>query len=155
MHSTRRDNKIEDSLKFEISSLKSSRFTLDSSNSRNRSGGFTFIELLVTVVLIAIIMPVAMKSIGLCTRLAGQSRRQIEAASLARLKLTDLTVTGDWQNGNQRGDFGTDWPGYEWTTAVTNWTDASVRQIDLTVSWQSAGRQREVTLTTLMYPEEE
>jgi len=148
MHSTHRDNKIEDS-------LKSSRFTLDRSSSRNRSGGFTFIELLVTVVLIAIIMPVAMRSIGLCTRLAGQSRRQIEAASLARLKLTDLTVTGDWQNGNQRGDFGTDWPGYEWTTAVTNWTDASVRQIDLTVSWQSAGRQREVTLTTLMYPEEE
>jgi len=104
--------------------------------------------------LIAIIMPVAMKSIGLCTRLAGQSRRQIEAASLAEAKLTDLTVTGDWQNGNQRGDFGTDWPGYEWTTTVTNWTDASVRQLDLIVSWQSAGRQREVTLTTLMYPEE-
>jgi len=154
MHNMRPD-KIEDSLKLEVSSLKASHFTLHVSNSRARSGGFTFIELLVTVVLIAIIMPVAMKSIGLCTRLAGQSRRQIEAASLARLKLTDLTVTGDWQNGNQRGDFGTDWPGYEWTSAVTNWTDASVRQLDLTVSWQSAGRQREVTLTTLMYPQEE
>jgi prepilin-type N-terminal cleavage/methylation domain-containing protein len=154
MHSTRRDNKTEDSLKFEVAGLKASHLTLHASRSRTRSGGFTFIELLVTMVLIAIIMPVAMRSIGLCTRLAGQSRRQIEAASLARLKLTDLTVTGDWQNGNQRGDFGTDWPGYEWTSAVKNWTDASVRQLDLTVSWQSAGRQREVTLTTLMYPEE-
>lgn len=103
--------------------------------------------------LIAIIMPVAMRSIGLCTRLAGQSRRQMEAASLAKARLTELTITGEWQNGAQRGEFGTDWPGYEWTVDVTNWTDSSVRQVDLTVFWRSAGRQRGVTLTTLMYPE--
>ena len=119
-----------------------------------RLGGFTFVELLATVVLIAIIMPVAMRSIGLCTQLAGQSRRQIEAASLAKTKLTELTVTRDWQNGNQRGDFGTDWTGYEWEATITNWTDSAVQQIDLTVSWRSAGRQRRLTLTTLARPEE-
>lgn len=116
-----------------------------------RPGGFTFIELLATVVLIAIIMPVAMRSIGLCTRLGGLSRRQIEAASLAEMKMTDLTVTGDWENGSLRGNFGEDWPGYEWKAAVANWTDSTVRQLDLTVLWESAGRQREVTLSTLVY----
>jgi prepilin-type N-terminal cleavage/methylation domain-containing protein len=121
----------------------------------NRTSGFTFIELLATVVLIAIIMPVAMRSIGLCTRLGGLSRRQIEAASLAKAKMTELTVTGDWASGNQHGDFGQDWPGYEWRVSVTNWTDATVRQLDLTVLWESAGRQREVTLSTLVYPESE
>jgi hypothetical protein len=105
------------------------------------------------VVLIGLIMPVAMRSIGLCTRVAGQSRKQVEAASLAKMKLTELTVTGDWQNGNQKGDFGTDWPGYQWSAMVTNWTDTSVRQLDLTVTWQSAGSQRTLTLTTLVYPE--
>jgi prepilin-type N-terminal cleavage/methylation domain-containing protein len=119
----------------------------------NRRGGFTFIELLATVVLIAVIMPVAMRSIGLCTRLAGLSRRQIEAASLAKEKMTDLIVTGDWENGNQRGDFGKDWPGYEWKSSVMNWTDATVRQLDLTVLWESAGSQRSITLSTLRYPE--
>jgi prepilin-type N-terminal cleavage/methylation domain-containing protein len=145
-----RDKK--DSLKSEVSSVKAQASMAHTS--RSRPGGFTFIEMLATVVLIAIIMPVAMHSIGLCTRLAGQSRREVEAASLAKTKLTDLTVTGDWQNGNQRGDFGTDWPGYEWVATVTNWTDTSVRQLDLTVSWQSAGRRCEVTLSTLMHPEE-
>jgi prepilin-type N-terminal cleavage/methylation domain-containing protein len=119
----------------------------------NRPGGFTFIELLATVVLIAIIMPVAMRSIGLCTRLGGLSRRQIEAASLAKMKMTELTVTGDWENGTQHGSFGEDWPGYEWKVAVTNWTDSTVRQLDLTVLWESMGRQREITLSTLVYPE--
>jgi len=124
-------------------------------NVHGRHEGFTFVELLATVVLIAIIMPVAMRSIGLCTRVAGLSRKQIEAASLARTKLTELTVTHDWENGSQRGDFGTDWPGYEWTATATNWTDSSVRQLDLTVSWRSMGKQRELTLSTLVHPQEE
>jgi prepilin-type N-terminal cleavage/methylation domain-containing protein len=120
----------------------------------HRLRGFTFIELLATVVLIAIIMPVAMKSIGLCTRLGGLSRRQIEAASLAKTKMTDLIVTGDWQNGNQHGSFGDDWPGYEWKATLTNWTDSTVRQLDLTVFWESMGMQQTVMLSTLVYPEE-
>ncbi len=120
----------------------------------NHRGGFTFIELLATVVLIAIIMPVAMRSIGLCTRLGGLSRRQIEAASLAKAKMTELLVSGDWENGNQHGSFDEDWPGYEWKATVTNWTDSTVRQVDLTVLWESMGLQRTVTLSTLVYPEE-
>jgi len=121
----------------------------------DRRGGFTFIELLATMVLIAVIMPVAMKSIGLCTRLGGLSRRQIEAASLAKTKMTELIITGEWENGNQRGNFGDDWPGYEWKASVTNWTDASVRQLELMVLWESMGRQRSVTLTTLRNAETE
>lgn len=120
-----------------------------------RLGGFTFIELLATVVLIAIIMPVAMRCIGLCTRLGGSARRQIEAASLASTKLTELMTSGDWETGEKRGSFGTDWPGYQWTADVTSWTESTVRQLDLMVSWQSQGRQRTVTLTTLVRPEED
>jgi len=121
----------------------------------DRFGGFTFIELLATIVLIGIIMPVAMRSIGLCTRLGGHSRRQIEAASLARTKLTELTSSQDWKTSEKRGDFGSDWPGYQWTAAVSNWTDSVVSQLDLTVTWQSQGQERSLTLSTLVYPEDD
>ena len=121
---------------------------------RHRFGGFTFIELLATVVLIGIIMPVAMRSIGLCTRMSGQSRRKIEAASLARTKLTELTSSEDWKTGEKSGDFGTDWTGYRWTAEVSNWTDSTVSQIDLKVVWQSQGQERSVTLSTLVYSED-
>jgi general secretion pathway protein I len=117
-------------------------------------GGFTFIELLATMVFLGIIMPVAMRSIGLCTRLGGQSRRQIEAASLARTKLTEMTSSSDWSTGEESGDFGTDWPGYRWTAAVSSWSDSVVSQLDVTVTWQSQGRERSVTLSTLVYPED-
>jgi prepilin-type N-terminal cleavage/methylation domain-containing protein len=121
----------------------------------HRLSGFTFIELLATIVLIGIIMPVAMRSIGLCTRLGGHSRRQIEAATLARTKLTELTVSQDWKTGQKSGDFGSDWPGYLWTATVSNWTDSVVNQLDLTVSWQSQGQQLSLTFSTLVYPEED
>jgi len=117
-------------------------------------GGFTFIELLATVVLIAIIMPVAMQCIALCTSLGGQSRKQIEAASLASTKLTELTASKDWETGERSGEFGPDWPGYRWSLDVSNWTDSALRQLDLTVLWQSRGRQRSITLSTLVYPED-
>jgi prepilin-type N-terminal cleavage/methylation domain-containing protein len=121
---------------------------------RRRFRGFTFIELLATVVLLGIIMPVAMQSIALCTRLGGQSRRKIEAASLARTKLTELTCTGDWQGGEKSGDFGEDWPGYRWDVVVSSWTDSTVSELELTVTWQSQGRERSVVFTTLVYEED-
>ena len=120
-----------------------------------RHGGFTFVELLATVVLIGIIMPVAMRTIALCTSLAGMSRKETEAASLARTQLTELVTSGDWQSGGRAGDFGSDWPGYRWTVEVSNWTDAVVSEIDLTVHWQSRGRDHSVTLSTLAYAEDE
>jgi len=132
-----------------------SRSGANLSGGRDRRRGFTFIELLATIVLIAVIMPVAMRSIGLCTRLAGQSRRQMEAASLAKAKLTELIVSGKWEDGNQRGQFEEkEWSDYEWSLTVKNWTDALVRELELTVAWRSFGRQQGVTLGTLVYPEE-
>ncbi len=118
------------------------------------AGGFTFIELLATVVFLGVIMPVAMRSISLCTRLGGQARKQIEAVSLARTKLTEVTNSGDWSTGAKSGDFGEEWPGYRWTAAVSNWTDSLVSQLDVTVTWQAQGRERSVTLSTLVYPED-
>jgi prepilin-type N-terminal cleavage/methylation domain-containing protein len=121
---------------------------------RHRFGGFTFIELLATVVLIGIIMPVAMHSIALCASLGGQARRQIEAASLARTRLTELTASGDWKTSEKAGDFGDDWPGYRWTAEVSSWTDSMMSRLDLTVFWQARGKERSVTLSTLVNPEE-
>ncbi len=106
------------------------------------------------MVLIGIIMPVAMHSIALCASLGGQARRQIEAASLARTKLTELSASDDWKTSQKEGDFGDDWPGYRWTAEVSSWTDATMSQLDLTVFWQSRGKERSVKLSTLVNPEE-
>jgi prepilin-type N-terminal cleavage/methylation domain-containing protein len=77
MADTQPDKERAGSLGSEVSWVKSSAShpALHASqcpSSIRRPTGFTFIEVLATVVLIGIIMPVAMRSIGLCTRLGGQ-----------------------------------------------------------------------------------
>jgi prepilin-type N-terminal cleavage/methylation domain-containing protein len=121
----------------------------------SRASGFTLIEVLATVVLIAIIMPVAMKGISLATKVAGQSKQRVEAASLARTKLTEIIATDEWEYGNVSGDFGEDWPEYNWTFETSDWSDASLRQLDMVVSWgpETEYGQQYVTLTTLVYAE--
>jgi type II secretory pathway pseudopilin PulG len=73
---------------------------------------FTLIEVLASFVLMAIIIPVAMKGVSLSTRLTAKSKQQVEAASLARTKLAEILASEEWKNGNESGDFGEDWPIY-------------------------------------------
>ncbi|MFC1764537.1 type II secretion system protein [Planctomycetota bacterium] len=117
--------------------------------------GFTFVELLVTIVLVSAILPVAMRGIAMCTRLSGQTRRQLEAASLARAKITELVVSGDALTGDQGGEFEEPWTGYQWQMTTTPWVDGTLQQVDVTVSWAAQTKERTLTLTTLVAPEEE
>jgi len=71
--------------------------------------GFTLLEILATFVLVAIIIPVAMEGISLSTKMANNSKRKIEAGILAEKKLTEIRVTRDCINGDQKGNFGEDY----------------------------------------------
>ena len=120
---------------------------------RDARGGFTLVEALATLVLVAIILPVAMRGISLATAAAGHARRQVEAAALAEARLAELVSTGAWQDADLAGDFGDDYPGYAWTAAVTERKEATLRQLDVRVTWVARGAERSVTLSTLVYLE--
>lgn len=115
--------------------------------------GFTLVEILATFVLIAIIVPVAMKGISLSTRMGSQAKRQIEAGTLAETKLTDFLLSGDWINGDQSGEFTDDKADYRWSLELEDWEkEESMQQLDLNVEWTDAsGKTHSVVLTTLVY----
>ena len=115
-------------------------------------GGFTLLEILATFVLIVIIIPVAMKGIGLIVRVTDQSVQRVEACSLAESKLTEVVVTQDYLNGSMNGDFGEDWPKYRWETQVVDWSGVSVKEITVYVYWQEKQNEEAVALSTLVYP---
>ena len=124
------------------------------SNNKYHDDGFTLIEILATFVLIAIILPVAMKGISLATNMASDSKRKAEATTLAKSKLTEITTDQLWEQGTASGDFSTRWPDYKWEMLVSAWTDASARQVDLLVSWDARQQERSITLTTLVYAQD-
>ena len=113
--------------------------------------GFTLVEVLATLTLLAIILPVAMRGISLATAAAGNARRDMEAASLAEATLNELLATGAWQGSELSGDYGQDWPEYRWTAEVENWEGTVLQQVTVHVRWTTRGSEHSVTLTTLAY----
>ena len=127
---------------------------------RGRSG-FTFIELLATMTLLAIALPSIMDGVSLSLAAAGFARSQAQAASLCQGKLQELLATGQWQQTQQSGDWGEEYPGFTWTAAVSDWTGAasdtsgvSLKQLDVSVFWTQRGAKRSVVLSTLVIPRE-
>ena len=127
------------------------------SNSQKLPKAFTLVEVLATILLISIVIPVAMKGITLSTRLASHSKRQIQAVYLAQSKLAELIASQNWKNSSKSGNFGSDWLDYEWQLESAEWEIESVYQLDLRVSWDKVTRleKRSVSLSTLVYDSEE
>jgi len=116
---------------------------------RNNSGrGFTLIEVLATMVLLGILLPVCMRAISVSLSAASQARHLTEAATLAQSKLNDLIAEGTW-NGSNNGDFSPDHPDYRWSCQnVTR--DYGVAEVMVTVIWQEKGQERRLNLATFV-----
>lgn len=131
-------------------------------NPRDSRNGFTLIEVMASLLLIALVLPVAMQCITTATKAGSVAKHRTEAAALAQSKLHELVATGDWQGGQLSGNFGDDFPAYQWEARLGQWvppagtdsnstTITTVEQLDVMVSWDRTG-QPGVTLSTLVYP---
>jgi len=122
-----------------------------------RSGrhGFTLVEVLATLMLIAIVLPAVMRGIALATAAGSTARKRTEASSLAEAKLNEIVATQQWEGGTLAGDFAPDWPDYRWQATVTPWpqdnTGLSMQELDLKVTWGTVDHPGSVTLSTLVY----
>jgi prepilin-type N-terminal cleavage/methylation domain-containing protein len=117
--------------------------------------GFTLFEVLATVMLMAIVIPAITRGISVATMAASGSRMRTEASGMAESKLNELLATGEWQNGQSAGDFGTDWPNYRWTSTVFPWqydtTTAGLQEIDVLVTYRFRNVDQSVTVSALTY----
>ena len=113
--------------------------------------GFTLIEVLATMVLMAIVLPVTMQALSVSLGAASSARHTTEASGLAQAKLHELISTGQL-NATSNGDFGTDHPGYRWEIgSVTR--DYNLTEITIRVLWQERGQEKQLTLSTLVEPD--
>ena len=114
--------------------------------------GFTLVEVLATLMLMTIALPVILQTISIATSAASLSKRRVEASLLCQSKVDELIATGQWQNGQLSGDFQPDWPDYTWTAQVEDFDGVS-QELDVTINWLGRGNiQDSLTLSTLVYP---
>ena len=124
---------------------------MNSPYSIRRRRAFTLVEVLATLTLAAIVLPVAMKGISMATAAAAETRRRVEATALAGNQLAELVATGGWQAPGLSGDFSPEWPDYQWTAEVTDWQGTTLKQLQVRVTWTSRGSEHSLALTTLVY----
>ena len=117
---------------------------------RGQACGFTLVEILATLLLLGIVMPVAMRGMSIALASADSARHTAEAATLAETKLNDLLTQGVSSASGLTGDFSPDHPEYQWSYQSAP-RDYGVTEVQLRVTWLERGRSRTLDLSTLTY----
>ena len=128
----------------------------NNTNKRPSAGpkGFTLMEILAALVLIGVVLPAVMKGVSMASILASDSARKYEALNLAESKLAEVLLNKDWQEGSDSGEFESDNKDYTWTMEASDWTQADLKQVNVTVAWEQRGHPRQIYLSTLVYDAE-
>jgi hypothetical protein len=88
--------------------------------------------------------------VSLSLAAASNAKHLNEAAQLADQKLGEMTLTGQWQQSGQGGDFTPDHPDYHWTVQSEQ-RDYGLNEVRVRVTWMQRGTEREFIASTLVY----
>jgi general secretion pathway protein I len=86
------------------------------------ASGFTLLEVMVAVSIIAIALVAALGAQSQGVTLANESKFVTTAAYLVQSKLAELEAIDPDELRSDSGDFGDDYPGYSWKTEVSEGT---------------------------------
>jgi general secretion pathway protein I len=109
---------------------------------KNHRNGFTLLEVMVAMSIIAIALVAILGSQSQSVSLAAEARFKTTASLLAQSKMAEMEAKNPADLVSESGDFGEDFPEYTWTVTVGDvMFDESIiaadhlKQIDLRVSW--------------------
>ncbi len=118
--------------------------------------GFTLAEILVTIAIMAAILPALLKVFSDTSRNIGKSDNRITALYLLKSKMAEIEVSGYPEVGQDNDVFGGT-SIFEWQTVVTDIESEELlglRKIELTVSWEHIGKMQSISMFTYMAPRE-
>lgn len=104
--------------------------------------GFTFLEVMTAMAIMAICLVAALGSQSQSISLATEARFHTTAPLLAQMKMSEIKLVDTGSLADDSGDFGEAFPDYYWSIKVSNvnypgaeeYLDR-LRRIDLAVSW--------------------
>jgi general secretion pathway protein I len=109
-----------------------------------KHGGFTLLEVMVAISLLAIALTTLFGSQSQSVSLGSTTKFNTQAPLLAQLKLAEITGTTERLTSDS-GDFGDKFPGYQWkietedanleTSKILSKLENTLQRLTLTVSW--------------------
>lgn len=115
-----------------------------------REEGFTLAEILVTIAIMAAILPALLKVFSDTPRNIAFSDHRMTALYLIKSQMTQIEMNGFPDVGQQGDVFGGD-SIFEWQSVVTDVesdTIQGLRRVELTVSWEHLQKAQSITMYT-------
>jgi prepilin-type N-terminal cleavage/methylation domain-containing protein len=118
--------------------------------SSSRRRGFTLVEVLASLLLMAIIIPVAMEGMSVASRVGILGQRKAAAMRVGERVLNELMAEQQTQQNSASGTAYDRDTAYPWTMRVENWPEDAMQQMTVAVGFTVQGNTYEVTVTTLL-----
>lgn len=114
--------------------------------------GFTLIEILVTLTILAAALPALLQAFTSATRNQGLSDNTTTALYLLKFRMAEIEMSGYPDVGQETGEFGEN-TRYQWRSVVEDIESEEVeniRRVMVTVTWQHKSRERSMSMRTFI-----
>jgi type II secretory pathway pseudopilin PulG len=115
-----------------------------------RRAAFTLVEVLASLLMMAIIIPVAIEGMSVASRVGMLGQRKAAAMRVAERVLNELLVETQIQQASSSGTAYEGDTSYPWVMRTENWPEDAMQQMTVTVSFSVQGALHEVSVATLM-----
>lgn len=116
-------------------------------------GGFTLLEVMVSIAIIAIAFVVLLGLKNNDIKINEYSKNITEATLLAQTKISEIELMNFPELGEASGEFGEDHPGFKWREIVSPTPFDFAREVKVRVFWKSGDKEEDVEFITYMINE--
>ena len=112
--------------------------------------GFTLVEILVTLAILATVLPAILHAFASAARNQGLSDNTTTALYLLKFRMAEVEMGGYPDVGEETGEFGNN-TRYRWSTVVEDIESEeieNIRRVPVTVMWQHRNRERSMSMNT-------
>jgi general secretion pathway protein I len=102
-------------------------------NRRKKKAGFTLLEVLVAMAILATTLVAVYQLQSQSISLAAEARFKTSAALLAQSKMADIETAASLTNRSEDGDFGPDYPQYSWRLEIADAEMPGFKKVEVTV----------------------
>ena len=116
------------------------------------NGGFTLVEILVTLAILAAVLPALLQAFSTAARNQGLSDNSTTALYLLKFRMAEIEMNGYPDVGEETGEFGEN-TRYGWNSVVEDIDSddvENIRRVQVTVTWLHRNRERSMSMSTYM-----
>ena len=115
------------------------------------NGGFTLIEIIVTLAILSLGLPVLLQSFSNAANTQKNAEDKTTSLYLLKTRMAEIDIQGYPDIGQEEGDFGENSP-YRWRTevhdVVSDEFQDGLRAVTVTVTWQGRGKEESISMNT-------